>query len=1662
MSGIKYISTFFLTISFTLLTQSALALDINSGVEFDSANQQFYLRLELQNCDYETIKKGNLTQYISVKGIDRYAALLDYWVYVTVRGPFKASTTYPIEVDGQICDRTDRYTGSVTTPKYPPAIEFLSKGLYFSKINPYLRFRHREVSTIRWKIYRIGKENRYLFSRTEGVKLGTMQPTGERDTTLRDIHPDEYPYSYYNYLEDYPGKFFEVSSTVERSADWKTDALDLTPYYKEGDWFVIVADTQTNAQTPREIEEEGTVRNDTRFNKLIQFTNLGLYVRKNDQGVWGQTVVLDMGTPVFAKILLKKRNNEVLHEADTDENGWFQLKWGELANDTVAGDLHRVEAVRGEDSVEIFLAEDAIPIGSFPVSGADHKIPVQAFVYSDRGLYRLGDTVHLTTLIRNWDLTVPQIDMTSELALEGPTGRVQRVILNHSQFQNGGATWSWSIPDNARTGRYRAEIRNGGNLIGVGTFAIEQVIPPTLEGTVLLTEPYATWEAEKSQLSSVTGSISSRFLFGAPAAGKKWEYRCVLESGKFTPKPYEDFVFEDFLKVFPSLTFFEVQDLKLDRDGKGTLECGSSEALSPEMVLEKLPGTGTIKVVANVFEEGGRSIQISEAIPAYVHEAYPGIRPMFEGNLDYGKPASFQIVAIDPKTGQPVPGVKLQVELFEKDYWGWYYFHDWNEPVVDSELTRVLHSTEEITSQADPVSYSVTPPGCCAWELRVSVKDSGISSRVAFQNGWWWEDLGTSSALSQKITLLSDKENYTIGETAKIMITAPFDGELLIHQEKDGGLITADRVSIVNKRAEYQFELTREHSPWFHLNAILLRTIHTDPSGFKAKRETPYRALGMIPIQVHAPDEFLRFTIKTPEKAFPDSEFPLTITTQDEQGQNISGEVWMTVAVVDEGILQLAKFSTPDPYSELHRRPAYPNQWFDTLGKVIPYSLHKGESAFGGDEGLFSMKVERVKPMAWWSGIVKTNANGEITLNVPVKDYTGRVRVMVVGWQDKRTGSAETAVPVFAPVDLLTSLPRVFGAFDKSQAVAEVFNNTETEQKIGVSLSTSGPLKLSDSDPTTWISVLAKQSKMVSWNLEGTGVPGKAQVTFFARNQDGNTRRRSTDLFVRPLGIPLEFVESFLIKEGASYQVTVPADLEFAPGTGEWEMTLSASPAVKIAKHLKYLVGYPHGCVEQTTSRLFAMLLLKPSLGPEILTQHLKSGKVGEIDGFIAAGIEKLGKMQMPDGGFTFWLGDSYQYSYSWLNAYVAHFLWKARQLNYQIPNDLYDGALKKLREQLTGNPPAYSSEYSKDVMAYSAFVLALNGQLSKSDLQQLVSQLKAEPNKQENIRLAVANSLTRATLIQTGYPEIAQAVLVNLPEVTLDSPADWWRFGHSFLSREAAFAARLYSRAILGDKDAGSPALILLDKLAEQKYVSTHTIAWTLLAVDQIFSSPASITKAAVETPEGTIHEITTEVGSNQISGKLSAVGRDRPAQVFSIKNVSPEGNVFGYFTYRGWPLRPPQTGFENHIELSRFYMAEDGTMLNPPFSVKQGKRLFVVLMARHLVDGIDNLSNVAVEDWLPAGFEIENVRLLGEDALPTLPQEFVGLESWQTDYVDYLDDKISVFGALNKEFRVFVYSIRAVSQGTFQLMPGTAEAMYIPEFRALTIEDNQIMITP
>lgn len=1598
-----------------------LMANVEVDVNYDNNLQRHYVRLTLKSCNSQDMHKTDLNQYFSVPGVQRLSMEHKWGRTVELRGDLKAREQYKVQVQMSVCKKSGVVQADFQTPAYPPAVTFLSKGLYFSQRNPHLRFQHRELKENTWKVYRIDPLNRYLLATREGIDLTKMESNGVNDSTDRDVRS-------MHYIKDYPGEIFTLQTNLPKVEEWQVASIDLSPYYKKGDWLVIESPTGAN--------------------KVVQFTELGLYLRKNAQSLWGQVLQLDNGEPKRAQVNFKRTNGEVIHSVSTDQAGFFFWEFSPKHDETLFEELKVVEAVDGEDSVQIFMDQGSISLNSLPISGVDtQSSPIQAFVYSDRGVYRLGDEVRLTVLLREWDLSFPREVNSVGMTLFGPSGKVLHTPLQGFAAQNGGVDYKWQVPHSAQTGAYRAEIEYNGKAVGLGKFSVEQIIPPSIEGELRSKVEQVRWNPLANRIQTIQGEAQARFLFGAPAANKRWEYRCILQSRQFQPDQWQEFVFEDKLKTFPAMTFHQMEDQQLNAEGQGSWECLDEGVFSREQVLDKMPGLAEVNVVANVFEEGGRSIRVNQKVPVYLHKAYPGVKKNFEGNLDYGEQASFSIMALDPVSGKPQPGVKLLVELLEKDYWGWYYFHNWDDPVVDSELTRNIKSSQVITSSSEPMVYNIKPSGCCEFELRVTVQGTGQSARVAFQNGWWSETAGMSSGISQKITFTPDKAKYQLGDTAHILINAPFDGELLLLQEKDGRSMKLARLSLQDRQAKFDLPLNDQHVPWFRLTGILLRAPEAE-AVFNVKRETPYRALGMLPIQVENPREKLSFALDLPAEARPQQSFDLNLQAQDEHGQALEETVHLTVSVVDEGILNLINFKTPDPYQGFHRRPAYATEWYDTLGKVIPYSLHAGESAFGGDQNLSQVmkQIERVKPMAWWSGVVKTDEKGMLKLKVPVNDYTGRVRVMVVGWQNQRTGSTEAQLPVKAPVDLITSLPRVFGAYDRSQAVAEVFNNSKRTQEIEVRLEVEGLLLPTDHKPKQVVTVQPTRSETLRWNLEGMGVPGKATVRFIAKNQDGDTRTRSTDLLIRPVGSPQSISTSFYLKPGESFEETLADSSAFLENTAEWEVKLSSSPVVQLERHLKRLVSYPYGCAEQTTSRLLAMTLLKPTLGEAALSKML-GDEAQEIDGFIKEGIKKLEKMQMSDGGFAYWMGGSYQYE--WINAYVSHFLYVANHQGYDVPGDMYSKSLNKMRTQALNSNPRHV-----DAVAYSAWVRSLNGQMSKSDFQTVVKNLRKVRMEQNDVRKGLATMWLQGAALRANLT-LPASLLDAVPVYALDGPRDrWWRY-HHFVSNEAAFASSLYNKALVGQVDSLKQATLFISHLNQRPYVSTHTMAWSLLALNAMFPAADSPTQVKVTTPANASETLSTELNSNQFSQPLNQNG----AQV-KLANISHEGNVFGNLSVKGWPAEPPRNSEFNQIQVKRYYLNEQGQLLNPPYRAMQGERLYVVLTIKHDVNQVKELANVALEDWLPAGLELENRRLMGDAQLPELPKDVVNVKPLSTDHIDYQDDKIAVFGTIDREWRSYVYSVRAVSQGEFRMMPLNAEAMYIPEFNAMYVEDTTFSV--
>lgn len=1571
-------------------------IGMEAECQYKEEDGGFRIKLNLNvGCEYDEILREDIRRFVTVKELADYTVENSYSARsIYIRGEFEPETTYTVTVDGAICKLGGlSTTKTVTTGKYPSAVRFVGKGLYFSAGNPYLRFQYIGKQTqIDWTIYHIEKKLRHLFRTTENINRNPEQ-IGLRDTTRYDLIS-------VRYLKDYPLKKYRVSTKVEPAEKWKTGSVSLWQYCRPGDWLLVTA-------------------NDNKVSKLVQFSNLGFYIRRNAKGLRGRAIALDSGEPVAdAGVRVIDKKNELKAQLKTGPDGGFFISPEHAAFDEIG----RVEVSKGEDTVEIYFDNKGIPLEkkSFNVSGYSKTGAYHAYAYSDRGLYRLEDTVHITAVIRDEELGVPVID--PELKIIGPKGLIKRISFTQDELENGALSWSWKIPQDASTGNYQAEVLYGGRELAVAAFSVEQIVPARLEAKLKFDEPFVSRLPETEEKVAASGKIESGFLFGAPASELGWEYRCVLESTRFLPAEYPGYVFGGESEGFQPAAFFQEKELELGPDGTSEFACDC------EKMPENLPSVGKISAVATVFEDGGRYVESVASVPFYTVSAVPGIKPGFSGRLNRGENASFQIVALDPVTKQAKPGVSLKIDLFQKESLAWFYGHKPDEKKIDSKMSRKLYSTKNVVSGEDPFEFSFAPPAPGEWEIEVSADGTDVKSRVAFQYDAW--RIKASDMLSKVVRFIPDKKKYIVGETAKIYIAAPFDGKLIVHHEKDGEVLVSETIDVANKSAEYGFEVTEKHAPWFYMTGILLRTSENTKIVHKSPRETPYRAIGLEPIQAVNPDGVLTFDIQTPPTARPESSLPLVVRTLNGKGEKMPGEHRLTVAVVDEGILQLRGYAVPNPYPAFHKKPAYADEWFDTFGKVVPYSLHKGESVFGGDSGIPKVKARRIKPMAWWSGIVKTDAQGEIRLDVPVGDYSGKVRIMVVGWSNGKFGSSFKNSRIFAPVDLFASLPRVVGAFDQSTVAVEIFNNTDADKEIRAEFEVKGPLQFEGTGKS--LKIGAKSSETIYVDLKGTGVPGDGVFTVRVLDGQDAVRTRTTEIHVRPGGVPIDISHAFSLKGTESRSFEIPDRLKNPAGPANWQVLVSDSPVARISDQLRMLVSYPHGCAEQTASRTFAMLLIRPALGERALQRYMP-GKSKDIDHFVREGIAKLGRMQMADGGFAFWEdGDT---SHPWLNVFVTHLLWKAKTLSQDVPEEMYEKALEKLKQQFTSDAPG-------DTVAYCALILAQNGQLPKSDLQLLIS---GDGGAQENPGEggATANAFARAAMRVMGQDA---------------EDAGGGTGGNSFLDADSSRALTLYAESIESGDEKLYEKLVALVSSLENRHCSTHTIAWALIAAESICSAkaPAKIKLAMPGKPDIVL---TSGRDANLAVGDLGSSVKGP----FILENLSKDPNavVYGHINFHGWPEKPPEKGYQNGIAVKKWYVDKDGGIMVPPFSASQGERYFVALSVGLADDAVrDEIPNIVIEDWLPAGFEIENPRLLKKEALPALPPDLKDCALWEPDHVDYLDDKVAVFGTLNKTQKTFIYRIRAITPGEYQAMGTRGEAMYMPSVRAWSIVDEKITV--
>ena len=1286
-----------------------------------------------------------------------------------------------------------------------------------------------------------------------------------------------------------------------------------------------------------------------------------------------------------AEVRLMARNNEVLATRRTDDAGHAHFEAGLARGE---GGLSPAIIVASEprgDYAFLSLKSPAFDLSDRGVAGRAVPGPLDAYVFAERGVYRPGETVHITALLRDGQAAAATgVPLT--LVLERPDGVEYRRAVTPDRGI-GGRAMSVDLVRSASTGtwRVRAYADPKRPAIGETTFMVEDYVPDRLEFDLTSEAKSLT----RNEAASVT--IEGRFLYGAPAAKLDLEGEVLISAASERPG-------------FAGYNFgLSDEEVSADRQPLADLPSTDDAGKATFAVtVEKLPNATRplqAQVVVRMAESGGRSVERKLTLPVTPTGPMIGVRPLFAGrSLGDGANAMFDVVLVGAD-GKAVAQNDVSYELLRVQSRYQWYRRDgrWNYELIKS-TRRIADGRLDLA--ADRPSRISVPVSWGRYRLEVSTGGrDGLLTSFAFDAGWYAE---ASADTPDLLEIALDKPEYQPGEAMTVSVNVRSAGRLTLNVIGDRLLRTVH----FNIRAGQQQVRLDAGSDWGK-GAYLMATLRR-PLDEQA-RHMPGRAIGIQWFAIARKAHTLALDLNLPPLMRPNGTLRIPLKVN---GLAPGEEARVVVAAVDVGILNLTNYKPPAPDNYFYGQRRLTAEIRDLYGQLIDgMQGARGQIRSGGDAAAAQLagSPPTQAPLALYSGIVTVGGNGIANVEFEIPAFAGTARVMASAWSRDKLGHASGDVIIRDPVVLTTTLPRFLLNGDRAAVQVELDNVEGQPGEYRIVMRTEGAASVGN-PVTQTVQLAAKQRGRTSVPVSAS-VAGPTRVSLRVTGPGGFEMERSYPLNVNPATHVVVRRTVRPLAKGESLSLSRDLFADLVPGTGSVALSVSVSTALDAAALLKQLDRYPFGCSEQITSRALPLLYVN-----ELASEAQLALDAG-VDQRIRDSIDRLLARQDSNGSFGLWSvgGDD-----SWLDAYVTDFLTRARARNFAVPDTAFRLALDRLRNAVATAPDP-SKDGGRD-LAYSLYVLARNGAAPIGDLRYLAD------TKLNDLATPIAKAQVAAALGLLGDRARAERVYAAALASIAAAPAS--QVSRSDYGSSLRDSAALVSLAAEGNAPRATIFSAVQHIEAErerQTYTSTQENAWLVLAARAIAKEASALT---------------LDVGGARHRGAFNrSLRADALATPLRIGNAG-EGTVQAVVSISGAPLVPEPTA-ERGFKIERLTYTLDGDPVDVA-TVKQNQRLAVVLK---ITEPNPQYGRIIVADYLPAGFEIDNPRLVSSGDAGTLP--------WITDagtpvHSEFRDDHFAAaFERSTKDRPVFTvaYVVRAVSPGRFVRPQAFIEDMYRPD---------------
>ena len=1343
-------------------------------------------------------------------------------------------------------------------------------------------------------------------------------------------------------------------------------------------------------------------------------TDLGLHARVENNGLFVHVASLATGQPRNGvELRLQGKSGAALAQATSGADGSALLAAIPLRD-------HVLIARQGNEVALVSFNQPALDLSEFDVAGR-RQMSQDVYAWSGRDLFRPGEVLQVSALMRDFDGRALAHDLTLFATLRQPDGRaISTLPLEPSAL--GYYSYLRTLTEDVPTGRWSLEYRldpSAKEPLGRFSFRIEEFLPERLKLTL---------DSSAQQLAPAQAlplSVAADYLYGAPAAGNRFKAELLYRPATHPVASLKDWFFGDPTIDLPSEPA-EVIDTALDDNGRLQQDLDLlADAKAPAAPFDVI-------VSGSVFESGGRAVRRSILRTVWPAKSLVGVRPLFDADdgPTVRSDASFEILKADAEgTREAVSGLQVKLIRELRDYhWNWVDGSGWN-----TRYTRRFQTEAEATLDFDgtrPVQFTAR----VEWgEYRLEITDpgTGLTTRYPFTAGWSWNnDNQGLDARPDKIKIAFDKDGYRAGDTAVLTLTAPSDGPGLVMVESDH-LLYRDAIQVrgnTTVKIPVQEDFLRHD---VYVTALVFRPAD------QAERVGPNRAVGVAHFPLAKGERTVPLDLAVGGLVRPGAALIAELSAPALAGQ----EAWAVVEAVDLGIINLSNYPVPDAAAYFLAQRGLSVDAYDLYGRVIePLEGERARLRYGGDAALAALPQARrptakVQTVALHHAPVKFDAQGKASVEFMAPDFNGTLRVAALAYSSELYAHASTETIVRAPLVMEISTPRVMAPGDRAQLAVDLHNLSGQTASYRVSTQAHAPISIQSETRQVTLEDNARTTltfPMLAGNGHGVG---KFSIT---AQSDDTQLTRQFEITVRPAWPATRRGDAQQVNSATTLQFG-PSLLDgFIPESATAQINIAAVPPLPFSEAIKGLIGYPYGCIEQTTSRLWPLVNLDEATSRKYGLEPLDPTKRQHM---LDVGFARVAAMQTERGQFTFWPGEGW--TDPQMTAYVADILITARDNGLDIPTSVLDKALERLKEDLlTGGDAYYQYDHSQHLRfaanAYAGYVLARVNQAPLGTLRSLWD------NQRERALTALPIVQLGVALQRAGDEVRARKAIDMALGMKAERPDYLGDYGSNFRD-EAMLLALLYEND-LAPPEAGARVMTLARQLRRSEnsrywYSTQERLA--LFRLGRVLLE---------ENPNGLQGQFLIDGKPHALSG-MPLVSREvgleqlRQGVSLALEGIGP------YWLSRdivGYPLTAPEPS-ESGLRVRRAWYRTDGRLFTGD-TLTEGDSLIAMLT----IEADEDVRDGLVVDLLPGGIEIENLALGGNEAFGDLVLDGTTLSERQYGvdlrYEEYRDDRyvaaVKLWGG--QTARLF-YLVRAVSPGRYVVPPPSAEDMYRPQISGI-----------